>query len=196
LRGKSIGPFLALFGFLLLVWLFRKNLLTAAGAALVEDDGTQKMQAAVVLGGDEGCERILKAGSLARAGYVPFVIVSGPAAFGIHECDLTISYAEQKGFPAEYFQPFPNDFTSTRDEADGIGQFLHSRGLRRVLLVTSNYHTRRAARLFRRENRDLDVRVVPAPDRSFSPDSWWQNREGRKTFLLEWTKTVAAWIGS
>ena len=170
--------------------------MTAAGAALVEDDGTEKMQAAVVLGGDEDCERILKAALLARAGYVPFIIVSGPAAFGVHECDLTISYAERKGFPAAFFQPFPNDFTSTRAEADGIGQLLRSKGLKRVLLVTSNYHTRRAARLFRQENRDLEVRVVPAPDYSFSPESWWQNREGRKTFFLEWTKTVAAWIGS
>jgi uncharacterized SAM-binding protein YcdF (DUF218 family) len=154
------------------------------------------MQAAVVLGGDQDCARLMKAASLAQAGFVPFIVVSGPEAFGAHECDLTIHYAESKGFPAVLFRPYPNHFTSTESEVQGIGSYLKGHGIRRVLLVTSNYHTRRAARMFRRKNRDLEVRVIPAPDRSFTPQTWWKSREGRKTFLLEWTKTVASWLGA
>ncbi|MCU1291335.1 MAG: hypothetical protein JWP08_185 [Bryobacterales bacterium] len=171
-------------------------MLAAAGAALIEDDGPRSMQAAVVLGGDQDCARLMKAASLAQAGYVPFVVVSGPEAFGAHECDLTINYAERKGFPAVLFRPYPNDFTSTESEVQGIGKYLRAHGITRVLLVTSNYHTRRAARLFRRKNRELEVRVIPAADRYFTPQTWWQSREGRKTFLLEWTKTVASWVGA
>jgi hypothetical protein len=37
--------------------------------------------------------------------------------------------------------------------------------------------------------------MVAAPDLYFTPDGWWKNREGRKTFLLEWMKTVATWFG-
>jgi uncharacterized SAM-binding protein YcdF (DUF218 family) len=174
----------------------RKPLLTAAGTALVEDDGPGKEQAAVVLGGDYDCSRILKAASLAKAGWVPFVIVSGPQAFGGHESDLTVKYAELQGYPPALFRPYPHHFTSTAAEVKGIGQYLRANGMTRILLVTSNYHTHRAARTFRQANPGIAVRVVPAPDQSFTPTAWWMNREGRKTFLLEWTKTVAAWLGA
>ena len=66
-------------------------------------------------------------------------------------------------------------------------------GVKKVILVTSTYHTRRSGKLLRRAAPDLDVRVVAAPDKFFQPDSWWRNREARKIFLLEWTKTVAEW---
>lgn len=160
----------------------------------MEDDGLRKMQAAVVLGGDDDCSRILKAASLARAGYAPFVLVSGPAAFGVHESDLDIHCAEQHGYPAALFRAFPGDFTSTRGEAGTIGDYLRTQGISHILLVTSNYHTHRAARLFRLANPGLDVRVIPAPDSAFSPENWWGNREGQKTFFLEWTKTITEWF--
>jgi hypothetical protein len=37
--------------------------------------------------------------------------------------------------------------------------------------------------------------VIAAPDKYFSASNWWHNREGRKTFLVEWEKTVAARLG-
>lgn len=180
----------------LVFWIFHTAILTAAGSALVENDGPAKEQAAVVLGGDYLCTRILKAAELARAGYVPVVIVSGPQAFGGHESDLTVKCAEEQGFPASYFRPFPNSFTSTASEVRGIGAYLRANGISRIILVTSNYHTHRAARTFREANPGIRVRVIPAPDPSFDPSGWWENREGRKTFLLEWTKTVAYWLGA
>jgi uncharacterized SAM-binding protein YcdF (DUF218 family) len=190
---------LSLSGLLLLLvisWIFRRPVLTAAGSALVEDDGPAKEQAAVVLGGDYLCTRILKAAALAKAGYVPFVIVSGPQAFGGHESDLTVKYAEEQGYPPSVFRPYPNHFTSTAAEVRGLGDYLRANGIRRIILVTSNYHTHRAARTFREANPGIAVRVIPAPDPSFTPSGWWKDREGRKTFLLEWTKTVAYWIGA
>jgi uncharacterized SAM-binding protein YcdF (DUF218 family) len=181
---------------LVLFWIFRAPILTAAGTALVEDDGPAKEQAAVVLGGDYLCTRILKAAALAHAGYVPFVIVSGPQAFGGHESDLTVRYAEEQGYPASLFRPYPNHFTSTAAEVRGIGDYLRANGISRIILVTSNYHTHRAARTFRVANPGIFVRVIPAPDPSFTPSGWWKDRDGRKTFFLEWTKTVAYWIGA
>ena len=38
--------------------------------------------------------------------------------------------------------------------------------------------------------------VIAAPDQYFSPDGWWNNREGRKTFVIEWMKTVAEMVGN
>lgn len=162
----------------------------------MEDDGPAQEQAAVVLGGDYYCSRILTAAQLAQAGCVQSVIVSGPEAFGGHESDLTIRYAEMHGYPPAMFRAFPNHFLSTAEEVRGIGDYLRANRITHILLVTSNYHTHRAARTFRAANPDITMRVIPAPDPTFSPSTWWQNREGRKTFLLEWTKTVASWLGA
>ena len=60
------------------------------------------------------------------------------------------------------------------------------RGFRTVYVVTANYQSRRARRLFRQAaGGRLRVLVYPATDDWFNPDTWWQSREGRKVFLME-----------
>jgi uncharacterized SAM-binding protein YcdF (DUF218 family) len=180
------------------VWLFPAPFLTFLGKALVEDDGAQKADAILVLGGDEFGTRILKGAELAKAGYAPIVLVSGPAALLGHTSDATIEFAERKGFPASLFRavPLPPGADSTRSEADFLGKYLRDSNLQRILLVTSNYHSRRAARTWRHENPRLAVDVIPAPDPDFTPGTWWQSRHGKKTFLYEWMKTISSWFGN
>lgn len=179
------------------LWLLSKPLLTAFGSALLESDPPQKAEAILVLGGDEAGFRITKAAQLAQAGYAPFVIVDGPKVLGGHESDATIRYAEENGYPDSLFRPLflPPGVSSTRAESQYVGLYLKQENIKKILLVTSNYHTRRAASLMRKTNPWLQVSVVPAPDQFFTPDGWWKEREGQKTFLLEWMKTVAAWLG-
>jgi uncharacterized SAM-binding protein YcdF (DUF218 family) len=171
-------------------------LFTAAGSFLVEDNGPQKADAIVVLGGDDGGERIIKAAQLVQAGYAPYIIVDGPTNLLGHESDMTIAYAERRGFPASVFQgfPLPGGMNSTREETQYVGKYLKEQGIRKILLVTSNFHTHRAAGLMRKQNPWLQVDVVAA-DSLFTPDTWWKSREGRKIFLFEWMKTVATWLG-
>jgi uncharacterized SAM-binding protein YcdF (DUF218 family) len=171
--------------------------LTAFGRFLVEDNGPQKADAIVVLGGDDGGERILKAAQLAQAGYAPHVMVDGPANLLGHESDMTIAYAERRGYPANLFRgfPLPAGMNSTRAETEYVGKYLKEQGIQTILLVTSNFHTHRAASLMRRQNPGLKVAIVAAPDSSFTPGTWWKSREGRKIFLFEWMKTIAAWLG-
>jgi uncharacterized SAM-binding protein YcdF (DUF218 family) len=63
------------------------------------------------------------------------------------------------------------------------------------MVVTSDYHTRRAGRSYQSLAGSAELRVVAAPDRFFRADSWWRTRQGRKLFLLEWEKTLAEWLG-
>ncbi len=162
----------------------------------MEDDGVQKAQAAVVLGGDSNGVRILKAAQLAQAGYVPDVLVDGPKSLMGHESDVTIVYAEQHGYPAALFHalPLPDNVNSTKAEAQYAGKYLRRQHIHKILLVTSNFHTHRAAYLFRKMNPGLDVIAVPAQDPDFNPRSWWTYRDGQKTFLMEWLKTIAAYL--
>jgi uncharacterized SAM-binding protein YcdF (DUF218 family) len=187
--------FLALVLAALGTFLFRSALLTALANPLVEDDGPHKADAALVFGGDEYCSRIIKAAQLVQAGYAPVVFVSSPAQYDSHEADFTIPCAVRHGYPAGLFQPVPSNSDSTRHETVLLGDFLRAHGIHTVLLVTSNYHTARAARMLRKQSAGITVYAEPASDPYFIPGSWWKTRTGQKTFLLEWTKTVATWLG-
>ena len=174
--------------------------LGALGRALVEDDGPAKADAVVVLGGDAWGMRLETAARLVRAGYAPVVLISGaPAAYGANEADLAIPYIVRQGYPAEWFVALRNEAMSTREESFVLLRELRQRGVHSVILVTSEYHTARAARTFRDAERALglrlEMRMVAAPDPYFHAASWWRNREGRKTALGEWEKTIAYALG-
>jgi len=169
------------------------------GSYLVEDDGApRKADAIVVLGGDAFGARILKGAQLATAGYAPVVLVSGPPRLVGYESSDEVQYAEQHGYSASLFQEVhlpAQNADSTRSEARFIGGYLASQGMKSILLVTSNYHTKRAAKLWRLINPTLRITVVAAPDRFFAPDRWWKTRTGQKTFVFEWMKTISVMFG-
>jgi uncharacterized SAM-binding protein YcdF (DUF218 family) len=180
--------------------LARSLWLPCLGYALIHDDGPAKADIAVVLGGDYVGHRIEKAAELIRQGYVPAALISGPVGFyGLHESDYAIAYAVRKGFPAQWFIPLPSSALSTREEALVVLAELRRRNVRSFLLVTSDYHTARARRIYLAAARAFApapaMRTVAAPDEHFRPDSWWRNREGQKTVFFEWSKTFATALG-
>jgi uncharacterized SAM-binding protein YcdF (DUF218 family) len=170
------------------------------GYALVHDDGPAKADIAVVLAGDYLGHRIDKAAQLIRQGYVPAALISGPPGFyGLHESEYAIAYALRQGFPAQWFIALPHSALNTRDEAVVVLGELRRRNVRSFLLVTSDYHTARARRVFLAAERAMGggptMRTVAVPGEFFRPDSWWRNREGQKTAFFEWSKTVATALG-
>jgi uncharacterized SAM-binding protein YcdF (DUF218 family) len=183
-------------GLLALVLLFHAAILAALGGYLVNAGPPHRADIALVLAGDSRGNRILKAAELVREGYAPKAIVSGPAGiYGFYECDLAIPFAAKAGFPDSYFIHAEHHATSTIEEAEALLPELRKLGAKTVLLITSDFHTRRSGKIFRRAAPDKTFYVVAAPDPYFTPDGWWHSREGRKTFMFEWMKTVAEWVG-
>src|SRR5262249_30887701 len=139
------------------------------------------------------------AADLVREGYVPSVLVSGPVYFDQHESDAAIEFAIHRGNPAEWFIGLPNNAFSTREEARVVLDELKRREVRSFVLVTSDYHTRRAGRIYSAAIRQMgggpNMRVVAASDRDFRRDGWWKSRQGMKFFVMEWIKTVASAMG-
>jgi uncharacterized SAM-binding protein YcdF (DUF218 family) len=176
----------------LLAW---APLATLLGEFLIRDDTPVAADVAVVLGGDKDGIRTLTGARLVQQGFVPYALLSGPAILGEHESDLMLAYGVKHGFPASYFQVLPNGADSTRDEAKVFKEELRRRGIHRVLLVTSNFHSRRAYCLFHSIIPEAEIHTVAAPDPRFSPRGWWKSRIGQKTFFLEWSKTFATWLG-
>jgi len=170
--------------------------LRAMGGYLVRGEEPFRADMALVLAGDGFGQRILKSADLARQGFTSRVLVSGPdGMYGYNEAELAIPFAVRHGYPLSWFTPFPHESRSTRQEAEAIAPELRRLGVRRCLLVTSNYHTRRAGRIFRAAAPEVEFRVIAAADRAYNPAAWWHTREGWKCFVLEWLKTVAGWFG-
>jgi uncharacterized SAM-binding protein YcdF (DUF218 family) len=175
--------------------LFHTWIFSALGGYLVKSGPPRKADAIVVLAGDDFGYRALRAGKLVREGWAPYALIDGVPYLGLNEADQTIAYAASKGYPTSYFRPFKRDMNSTREETGYVAQWLRQRGVRSILLVTSNFHTRRADFLMRKAAPWLEIRTVAAPDKYFTADGWWKSRGGQRTFLYEWLKTFSAWIG-
>ncbi len=170
--------------------------MSALGRFLIQAEPPVPADVIVVLAGDSHGNRILRAASLVREGYAKTILVSGPpCCYGHIESDLAVDYAVRNGYPAGWFLKVPHSGQSTRDEARILTSEVRKLGARSFLLVTSDYHTRRAARLFRRQLNGLEMRVVSAPDRNFRFDSWWRDREGSRLFYMEWSKHLAELVG-
>jgi uncharacterized SAM-binding protein YcdF (DUF218 family) len=175
---------------------FHGQIFAAMGAYLIHADAPQKADVAVVLAGDGWGHRILTGAQLDRDGYVSKVLVSGPdGVYGNHECETAIPFAVKKGYPESYFVHVEHSATSTRSEAEAILPVIRKAGYKRIAVVTSNYHTRRAGRIFRSMAPDLTIFVIAAPDEKFTPNGWWHDRDAQKVFVNEWAKTVANWLG-
>lgn len=178
-----------------LLVLFHAPLLAALGNFLVKAGPPQKADIIVVLAGDGFGHRILTAADLIKQGYAAQAIISGPDGnYGNYECDLAIPFAVKAGDPESDFIHLEHHARSTVEEAEVVVKKLREMGVKRVLLLTSTYHTRRAGNIFRRAAPDLVFIVVSAPDEFFKPDTWWHNREASKTFAYEWMKTIAEWV--
>ena len=182
------------------VFLTRDWWLAAMGKALVRDDGPAKADMIVVLAGDDFGHRIEKAAELVRLGYAPLVLVSGPAGFyNSYESDLAIPFIVREGYPESWFVAVRHWAHSTKDEAPILLRELRRRNVHSFLLVTSEYHTRRAAWIFASTERAAGyapaMRVVAARDEFFRADSWWHSRDAEKIVFGEWTKTLAWWLG-
>ena len=150
-----------------------------------------------VFAGDWTGDRVLKAAQLRQRGYAPLVLVASPMTlYGHEEGDLAVEYAVAHGYPRDWFEILRFRTNSTKDEVQKLRPELERRGIKRLIAVTSDFHTRRAGRLIKGAlEPEIALRVVSAPYQYFTADHWWQDREGRKTVFFELTKTVTGLFG-
>ncbi len=192
--------FLILAAAALLAFFTRALWLPIPAYALIHSEAPAKADIAVVLAGDGVGLRIEKAAQLVKQGYVPQALVSGPPGmYGLNESDLAVQFITREGYPAQWFISFPDPSHSTKEESQYILRELRRRGIGSFLLVTTDYHSGRAHRIFLATEKELgyapSFRTVAAPDKFFHADSWWRDREAQKTLFFEWWKTIATALG-
>ena len=98
--------------------------------------------------------------------------------------------------PSAIIQP-ARIHANTAQEAQTLHQLARQHGWRRIIVVTSPYHLRRAGFAMRRELKGTDVEVEMHGTRyqPAHPDRWWANREDLRWVLDEGAKLIAYELG-
>lgn len=192
--GQRGGIFFRLifFIFILVVcavlYLARVPLLRLAGEFWVVDEPPETSDVIVVLSGDNyDAERATRAASLFKSGMAPRVVATGRALRSYATTtDLMKRDLVEHGVPESAIVPFTHKADDTRDEAAAVSEFVRSHGWKKILLVTSNYHTRRSQYIYEHVLPSSDqLLTVAAPDSDYDPNYWWRTRSGVKIFFHE-----------
>jgi len=161
-----------------------------AGRLLVLDS-PQRSDVILVLAGETD-HRPARALELLDQGYARRLVMDVPAAARIYQF-TQVELAEQ------YVQHLrqggsvticPITGLSTRDEARDAEKCLAHEPGNRILIVTSDFHTRRALSIFRHEIRGKSFSVAAAYDDGEFGTRWWRQREWAKTCLYEWLRLL------
>jgi hypothetical protein len=188
--------FLMLFvGLLLLVFSVRHPVMRLAGQFWVIDEPAAMSDALIVLGDDNyRADRAFHAAELYREGVAPLVVASGRMLRpNVSLADVMEHDLESFGVPAVSIVKLSHRAENTREEAGEVARLIHSRGWKRILVVTSNYHARRTRFIYGKVlPSGIILRVSAARDSEFDPSRWWETRLGQRLFMTELAGYVVA----
>jgi uncharacterized SAM-binding protein YcdF (DUF218 family) len=170
-------------------------MLAGAGRFLVVTRPLDAPDAIVSLASHEW-ERLPVARALAETHPRAIVILTRPGnvtKYTCHDCSGRVAWLESQGLSADRIRVVNLTAPGTRGEADAVAQFARDQGLRRLLVVTSPYHARRALAVFRSavKGKGIEVGVQPAFATSpAQPGRWWAAAYDRWYVSYEWAASI------
>ena len=129
---------------------------------------------------------------LVSQNYAPRMLLDVPAdckGYGRSTLDLAQQFIKNLPQP-QRASICPIYGLSTKTEAQDVKGCLSRVTIRSILVVTSDYHTRRALSTFRHELPGFEVSVAGAGDPQQFGASWWKHRQWAKFNFDEWLKLV------
>jgi len=181
-------------------------LLRWGGDLLISSDPEpQHVDAAIVLQGSIAAEKVRIAGAinLLQRGIADRALLSVPheSYWGQSIPPAARSYLERtygNDLAARVdFCETSADVDSTVQEAHALGPCIQEHHWHSVVVVTSDYHTRRASMLWKRMNRSnpkIHIWIEGVADPEFQ-QPWWRRRQSAKIWLMETSKLVWSVLG-
>ncbi len=165
--------------------------LASRAARFLVVDRPQPSDAIVVLAGETNV-RPARALELLRQGVAPRVFMDAETRDLIYDQRLTdIARKYVDALPeASRVSVCPVVGFSTNAETDDVNRCLQPLGAHQVLIVTSDFHTRRALMIFRHRLPQYQFHVAAARNPAEFGEAWWTNREWAKTIFDEWAKLL------
>ena len=182
-KSSKVVAFTVLLGLLI-------ALAAEAGDFLIID-APLRSDVILVLAGETD-RRPQRALELLAQGYGRRVVLDVPAnakLYGFTEIELAQRYIQ--GQPeAAALSVCPIEGLSTKDESKDAEKCLQHEGAKTVLIVTSDFHTRRSLDIFRREVPWHQYSTAAARSERNFGSRWWTHREWAKVFLDEWLRLI------
>jgi uncharacterized SAM-binding protein YcdF (DUF218 family) len=183
----------AYFGYSFILQRFTRMII--AGAEPIPAD------AIVVLSGDPG--RAVEAADLFKRHIAPYVVITTELPPTVYEkarkdgVQLVLNHEnyvrllQGYGVPAVNILRIESYVGDTFDEVRQIRDFAREKGWTRLVIVTSNFHTRRARMVARYLlEPEIRVAVVSSHYDNFKPESWWKSQAQTRTFAIEVEKLI------
>ena len=159
-----------------------------AGRILVED-APQRADLIVVLAGETD-RRPARGLELLRQGYAPRMLIDVPAfssLYNVSEIDVARNYIQTLP-EASAIEVCPIEGLSTRAETADVERCIAGKPSSRVLIVTSDFHTRRALSIFRHQLAGHSFSISAAHDDRQFGIRWWTHRQWAKVCFEEWLR--------
>ncbi len=179
------------------LYLARHPIFRLIGEGWVAEDTLERSDAILVLSDDNFyADRATRASQVYRQGFASVVVASGrrlrPYA-GIAE--LMEHDLIERGVPKDKIIRVAHEAENTLEEAKALVQLVKQKKWHSIIVVTSNYHTRRARYIFSHVfPKDIKIRVTGASDGDFDPERWWEKRVSVKQLAREMAgMLVAIW---
>ena len=184
----------------LLAWL-------AAHLLIVKAELTSADAIVVLSGSSTYRERTAWAAKLHREGRAPVVILTNDSLISgwnnaeernPYFYELAAKELQQRGVPAEKILVVSDIALGTYEESLGLRDYATAHKLRRLLIVTSAYHSRRALWSMRHacERSGIEVGVDGPPPgwQTPAPSTWWLRRWGWRVVAGEYVKMIYYWL--
>ena len=165
------------------------------GTGLVVERRVESADLIVSLASHEW-ERLPAAARLAARYSTSRLVLTLPPAItelNCHACGERVARLVRMGVDARRITIVPlQDGSGTYGEALAVRRFSRTTPIRKLMIVTSPYHTRRALATFRTVFRDVPthIGIEPAADSPAHPQRWWRTPYDRWYVRYEWLATV------
>ncbi len=162
-------------------------MLAAIGNFLVEKDTLEPADIILLLNGDP-TTRPNHVVELYGRGLAPTVVIaraedSQGVQFGAYPnvTDSNITMLEKLGVPESHIVQLrpAGGVQHTFDEAQVVHAYCREHSIRKVIIVTSDLHSRRARFIFRKIfDGDSKIMMSPISDRKYGANNWWRLEDG------------------
>lgn len=163
-------------------------LLAHAGSFLVIN-APRRSDVMVVLEGSAGSSRFAQALRLQKMGYAPRILVDADVTrdyYGKSEADLVLDFLHRTNQSG--IQVCPTMADSTFAETADVRRCMRRVGASSAIIVTSDFHTRRALEIFRSRLPQYEWSVAASSAPANAAEQYWKHRWWAKTVVDEWEK--------
>jgi uncharacterized SAM-binding protein YcdF (DUF218 family)/glycosyltransferase involved in cell wall biosynthesis len=198
-RRRSVATVVTLVAAYILI--FQTGFVWWAAEPLQISQGPRSADAIVVFAGGAGesgqagggyQERVKQAVDLYAGGYASHMIFSTGFVFAFAEGEIMRSLAEANGVPPEAIV-LETEARNTFENVARSREILIEKGWRRVLLVSSPYHMRRAVLTWRKVAPEIEVVATPVPNSQFYAHRRGATLEQIRGLLQEYVAIAWYW---